>query len=136
MKKGAPITPGQTVAAEAVKRISMLYYPDNTYKGSSAQERFDNRQRSVKPLIDAYFAWLKTLQRKSNASSKLKDVINYSLNQEVYLGRFLKDPLLPMLTMMQNVVTSPSVLESISVASLIIANSHFLRPAGPHFPAS
>lgn len=96
VKKGSPLTPGQSVAAEAVKRIDAIYHLDNMYKGSSAKERLDNRQRSVKPLVDAYFAWLKTLQGKSNASPKLKEAINYSINQEVYLRRFLEDPLLPL----------------------------------------
>ena len=73
-----------------------MYHLDNMYKESSAKERLDNRQRSVKPLVDAYFAWLKTLQGKSNASSKLKEAINYSINQEIYLRRFLEDPLLPL----------------------------------------
>ena len=96
MKKNTPLSPGQAVAAEAVKRIDAMYHLDNMYKESSAKERLDNRQRSVKPLVDAYFAWLKTLQGKSNASSKLKEAINYSINQEVYLRRFLEDPLLPL----------------------------------------
>ena len=76
VKKGTPLTPGQAVAAEAVKRIDAIYHQDNMYKGSSAKKRFDNRQRSVKPLVDAYFSWLKTLQGKSNASSKLKEAMN------------------------------------------------------------
>jgi transposase IS66 len=96
VKKNTPLTPGQAVAAEAVKRIDAMYHLDNMYKESSAKERLDNRQRSVKPLVDAYFAWLKTLQGKSNASSKLKEAINYSINQEIYLRRFLEDPLLPL----------------------------------------
>ena len=96
VKKNTPLSPGQAVAAEAVKRIDAMYHLDNMYKESSAKERLDNRQRSVKPLVDAYFAWLKTLQGKSNASSKLKEAINYSINQEVYLRRFLEDPLLPL----------------------------------------
>ena len=95
-EKGTPLTPGQAVAAEAVRRIDSIYHLDNMYKASSAQERFDNRQRSVKPLVDAYFAWLKTLQGKSNAGSKLKEAINYSVNQEVYLRKFLEDPQLPL----------------------------------------
>lgn len=66
------------------------------YKGLSVKERLDNRQKSVKPLEDAYFAWLKILQGKSNAGSKLKEAVNYSINQEVYLRRFLEDPLLPL----------------------------------------
>lgn len=79
-KKDTPLTQGQAVAAEVVKRIDAIYHLDNIYKESSSKERFDNRQRFVKPLVDAYFAWLKTLQGKSNASSKLKEAINYSIN--------------------------------------------------------
>lgn len=95
VKKGTSLTPGQAVAAEAVKRIDAIYHLDNMYKDSSAKERLDNRQRSVKPLADAYSVWLKTLQGKADSSSKLKEAVNYSINQEVYLRRFLEDPLLP-----------------------------------------
>lgn len=90
------LTPAQAMAAEAVKRIDAMYHLDNTYKGSSAKERANNRQQSVKPLVDAYFAWLKVQQTKSNSSSKLKEAINYSCNQEYYLRRFLDDPELPL----------------------------------------
>lgn len=55
VKKGAPLTPQQAIAAEAVSRINAIYHLDNMYKESSAQERSDHRQRSVKPLVDAYF---------------------------------------------------------------------------------
>lgn len=96
VKKGTPLTPAQLVAAEAVKRIDAMYHLDNMYKDSSTKERFDNRQRSVKPLVDAYFVWLKIQQGKSNSSSKLKEAVNYSLNQEIYLRRFLEDPELPL----------------------------------------
>lgn len=36
----------------------------------------------------------KNIEGKSNASSKLKEAMNYSINQEIYLRRFLEDPLL------------------------------------------
>lgn len=94
--KGAALTPAQSVAAEAVKRIDALYHLDNKYKNSSAEARLDNRQQSVLPLVDAYFAWLKVQQTKSNSSSKLKEAVNYSINQEYYLRRFLQDPELPL----------------------------------------
>lgn len=80
------------MAAEAVKRIDAMYHLDNTYKESSAKERMDNRQPSVKPLVDAYFAWLKVQQLKSNSNSKFREAINYSCNQEHCLRRFLLDP--------------------------------------------
>ena len=69
---------------------------DTKYKNSSAEARLDNRQQSVLPLVDAYFAWLKVQQTKSNSSSKLKEAVNYSINQEYYLRRFLQDPELPL----------------------------------------
>ena len=94
--KGAALTPAQTIAAEAVKRIDAMYHLDNKYKDSSAEERLDNRQQSVRPLVDAYFAWLKVQQTKSNSSTKLKEAVNYSVNQEQYLRCFLQDPQLPL----------------------------------------
>ena len=48
------------------------------------------------PLVDAYFAWLKIQQTKSNSSTKLKEAVNYSVNQEQYLRCFLQDPQLPL----------------------------------------
>jgi transposase len=95
-KKDAALTPAQTVAAEAVKRIDAMYHLENTRKEISAKERLDNRQQSVKPLVDAYFVWLKVQQAKSNSSTKLKEAMNYSCNQEHYLRRFLDDPELPL----------------------------------------
>ena len=95
-KKGTALTPAQTIAAEAIRRIDMMYHVDNAFKETSASERLDNRKQSVKPLADAYFAWIKQQQLKSNSSSKLKEALSYSVNQEVYLRAFLEDPELPL----------------------------------------
>lgn len=43
------------VAAEAVKRIAVIYHVDYMYEKSSDEERADQRKNSVKPLVDAYF---------------------------------------------------------------------------------
>ncbi len=87
-----------TVAAQAVKRISAIYHMDNMYKESSEEERLENRQTSVKPLVDEYFAWLKSLQGSPDIdqSSPTAKAINYSLNQEPYLRLFLTDPIIPL----------------------------------------
>ena len=95
-KKEAELTPAQKTAAEAVQRIDAMYHLDNQYKGSSEEERLNQRQQSVKPLVDAYFAWIKTLLQKPIGSTKLRDAINYSVNQEKYLRVFLSDPELPL----------------------------------------
>ena len=56
------LTSAQKVAVEAVQRIDAMYHLDNSYKGSPAEEILNNRQLSVKPLVDAYL-------RGSNSSS-------------------------------------------------------------------
>lgn len=86
-----------TVAAEAVKRIAAIYHVDNMMKDASAEERFKHRQQSVKPLVDSYFAWAKSVQDKPNdASAAMIKGINYSLNQERYLRMFLEDGMIPL----------------------------------------
>ena len=93
--KGAALTPAQDVAAEAVHRINMIYHLDNAFKESSPEERLNNRQQSVKPLVDAYFAWVKQVKQKPSGSSKLTEALNYSINQEKYLKVFLADAMIP-----------------------------------------
>lgn len=96
--KNGPSTPGQKAAAEAVKRIAAMYHVDKMYKESSAEERLDNRQKSVRPLVDAYFAWIKEVLDKLglDKSSKLITALNYSINQEPFLRVFLDGPDIPM----------------------------------------
>ncbi len=87
-----------TIADQAVRRISAIYHVDNMYKDSSEEERLLNRQTSVKPLVDDYFAWLKPLQGSPDIdqSSPTAKAINYSLNQEPYLRQFLTDAIIPL----------------------------------------
>lgn len=68
------------------------------YKESSLEERLDNRKNSVKPLVDEYFAWLKSLQGSPeiDQSSKTAKAVNYSINQEAYLRLFLTDAMIPL----------------------------------------
>lgn len=95
-KDGSKLSPAEKIAAEAVKRIDAMYHLDNKYKESSAQERLDNRQQSIKALADDYFAWIKVQNTKPCSNKALKEALNYSSNQEKYLRAFLTDPLLPL----------------------------------------
>ena len=72
------MTAGQKVADEAVKRIAAIYHIDNMYKGTSPKEILDNRQQSVKPLVDAYFAWVK--ERLANPGLDQSSAIKATLN--------------------------------------------------------
>ena len=52
----------------------------------SDDERRQARQVKSKPILEAYWAWLDTV---NNPSSKLKDAFTYSRNQKKYLETFL-----------------------------------------------
>ncbi len=80
------------------EEVAAIYHTDNMYKGTSPKEILDNRQQSVKPLVDAYFAWVKEMSANPglDQSSAIKAALNYSLNQEQYLKTFLTEPEVPL----------------------------------------
>ena len=86
------------IAADAVKKIQVIYHVDNMMKDASAEERLKHRQSSVKPLVDAYFAWINdpSLTMGVDKSSKLYLAIQYSRNQEQFLRVFLTDGGIPL----------------------------------------
>jgi transposase len=85
-----------SIAAEAVKRITAIYHVDNMGKDMSDAERLEHRQRSVKPLVDAYFDWLGNIETATmDKGGNLYRAITYSLNQEPYLRVFLDNPIVP-----------------------------------------
>ena len=89
--------PKGAVSAEAHKRIAAIYHVDNMYKEASPEERLDNRQKSVKPLVDAFFEWIKSIDTTElDKSGALYHAIKYTLNQEPYLRAFLDDPIIPL----------------------------------------
>lgn len=89
--------PKGAVSAEAHKRIAAIYHVDNMYKAASPEERLDNRQKSVKPLVDAFFEWTKSIDTTElDKSGALYHAIKYALNQEPYLRAFLDDPIIPL----------------------------------------
>ena len=96
-KKGASLSPAQQIAREAAERIAVIFHTDNLSKGKSSQEILDNRQQSVKPLVDAFFAWVKDiLDNKVISSTDLKKALAYSVNQEKYLRVFLESEIIPL----------------------------------------
>mgnify|MGYP001160382975 FL=1 len=96
-KKGAALSPAQQIAREAAERIAVIFHMDNLSRGKSSQEIFDNRQQSVKPLVDAFFAWVKDiLDNKIISSTDLKKALTYSVNREKYLRVFLESAIIPL----------------------------------------
>ncbi len=81
----------QTTAYQAMERIAMLYKIEELIKNDPPEKKYEARQTQAKPLADAYFAWLHTLEADVDRSSKTGDAILHTLNREKYLRRYLED---------------------------------------------
>ncbi len=80
----------------ALTMIQAIYQEEKQLKDLTAGERKDRRQLSVKPMVEAYFTWVRENLPKVPPKSKTWEGFNYSLNQEKYLKVFLDDGEVPM----------------------------------------
>ena len=81
----------ETTAYQAMERIGMLYKIEEMIRDKSPEERYEERQKQTKPLLEAFFEWLHTLEDSVDRSSLIGEAVLYTLNQEVYLKRYLED---------------------------------------------
>ena len=85
----------ETVAHKALVQIAAIYKAEAALKNKSATDRYLGRQKEVKPLVEAYFAWVREQEPAMILSEKTRDGLKYSLNQEKYLKVFLEDGEVP-----------------------------------------
>ena len=85
-----------SLAYLALKQIQAIYREENKLASMTTEERLKHRQLTVKPLVDAYFAWAKQKLFSVTPKSKTANGLTYSLNQEKYLRTFLEDGEVPM----------------------------------------
>ena len=97
LKKGGPSKQRikKTIAYQALERIGTMYALEDEWKGLTPAERLSRRQEHMKPLVEAYFAWVKGIDLDTVLSEKTKDGLQYSINQEKYLRAFLEDGEVP-----------------------------------------
>lgn len=84
----------ETTAYQEMARIGMLYKIEEMICDKSAEERYEERQKQAKPLLEAFFGWLHTLEDtvdRASKASKIGEAVLYTLNQETYLKRYLED---------------------------------------------
>jgi transposase len=74
-----------TLAQQALDQISSIYKVENTLSTLSPEERLNRRQLLVRPLVEAYFTWVKEQVKSTGKGSTLKG-LEYSINQEKYLS--------------------------------------------------
>ena len=92
LRKGGPSKQRikKTIAYQALERIGTMYALEDEWKGLTLSERLSRRQEHMKPLVEAYFAWVKGIDLDTVLSEKTKGGLQYSINQEKYLRTFLE----------------------------------------------
>ena len=72
-------------------RIGILYKVEELIKDKTPEERYQERQKQSRPVVEALFEWLHSMEDSVDRSSLIGDAILYTLNQENYLRRYLDD---------------------------------------------
>ena len=85
----------ETVAHKALVQIAAIYKAEAALKDKSAADRYLGRQKDVKPLVEAYFAWVREQEPETIVSTHTREGLKYSLNQEKYLKVFLDNGEVP-----------------------------------------
>lgn len=76
--------------------IREIYHEESTLIPLTAEERYQQRQAKVKPLVDHYFEYIKGFDLEDGSlSERCVDAISYSLNHEPALTLFLTDGNIP-----------------------------------------
>ena len=86
----------QSVLDLLMSQIRAIYREEGKLSALSADERGEKRQLVVKPLVDAFFAYVKQNSGRVPKSGKAREAFTYALNQEPYLRVFLKNGNVPM----------------------------------------
>ena len=82
-----------SVAAKAVEFCNKIYHEEKLLADLTATERYEQRLVKVKPLLDAFFAWLE--EQNVSGKGKLAKAVRYALNEKKYLYTFLEDGNVP-----------------------------------------
>ena len=83
-----------SVAVQAVERIDKIYHEDSLLKNCTSENRYEERLKKIKPLIDEFFSWIEKLP--ASGKSKLAGAIGYALNEKEYLYTFLENGNVPL----------------------------------------
>lgn len=75
-------TRSNSLAYPALKQIQAIYREENKLADMTFDERLEHRRLTVKPLVDAYFAWVKENLTKVPSKGKTHNGFSYSINQE------------------------------------------------------
>ena len=81
---------------KALLLIREVYQEENKLKEMTAEERLSARKELVAPKLDAFFAYVHSLDDSEEVfTDRMKKAIQYAVNQENSLRRFLTDGSIP-----------------------------------------
>ena len=96
-QKAAQKTAKDTVAYEVLKQIGAIFHLDNPLSDLEPEDRKKQPQMTVKPLVEAFFAWAKEVESAGRLpKGKTLEGIHYCINQEEALKVFLDDSEVPL----------------------------------------
>ncbi len=97
MGKGNATAVQSSIAYKALIRIGAIYKLEEALKDLSPEKRLQERQASIKPLIEEFFAWIKEVSSAGTvlAKGETGKGLQYCINQEEYLKVFLTDGEVP-----------------------------------------
>jgi len=79
-----------SIAAVGLDYCNRLFAIESKIKEFKFEDRLKERQEQSKPLLDAFFAWAKSLKNIA-PKSKLGKAVYYLSNEEEYLRRYIED---------------------------------------------
>lgn len=85
-----------TIAYKALKIIAAIYQADNALTDLPKEELLIRRQKEVRPLVEAFFDWVRVQTSLVSAQSETGRGLAYCLNQEEYLKVFLDNTQIPL----------------------------------------
>lgn len=79
------------VANEVLKRISDLYKVEENIRGLTPENRLSHRQQFSKDKVEDLFAYIRSCMKKLPAKGVTSKAINYFINNEAALKKFLSN---------------------------------------------
>ena len=79
------------LGVEGLRRADLIFAAERLLKDLSPAQRKARREVTVRPLVDAFFAWVRVERAKVQERGLVATALGYALNQELPLRRFLDD---------------------------------------------
>lgn len=83
--------PEATLPSQAIEYCNKLFQIEKELESLSCTERKKQRQKQLKPVLDAFWSWVDKNKDNCLPKSKLYKAFGYALNQKEGLMNFLKD---------------------------------------------